>query len=352
VKLYDLRENMAIYGRAFLAQTLYLIDSDDPRIQTLLSDFTNAAILSSTGTHWEEGEDDYWNWNTDTRTTAIILGAMSKLDKKNPLNANAARWLMSNRTDGHWLSTQETAWTLMGLTDWMAASGELKADYAYAVTFNGDPVGDGQADQETIFQTKQLRIDIKEMLKDEVNRLAISRDAGPGNLYYTAFLDVSLPVDQVPALERGILVRRDYFLLDDYSRPVNQAKQGDLVLVRLTIVAPHTLHYVVVDDPLPAGLEAVDQSLETSQQGVVPNQFKWDDLVYKGWGWWLFDHIQYHDERVELSATELSPGTYVVSYLARASTSGKFQVVPPTAQEFYFPDVYGRGEGSQFEVLP
>ena len=352
VKLYDLRENMAIYGRAFLAQTLYLIDSDDPRIQTLLSDFTNAAILSSTGTHWEEGEDDYWNWNTDTRTTAIILGAMSKLDKKNPLNANAARWLMSNRTDGHWLSTQETAWTLMGLTDWMAASGELKADYAYAVTFNGDPVGDGQADQETIFQTNQLRIDISEMLKDEVNRLAISRDAGPGNLYYTAFLDVSLPVDQVPALERGILVQRDYFLLDDYSRPVNQAKQGDLVLVRLTIVAPHTLHYVVVDDPLPAGLEAVDQSLETSQQGVVPNQFKWDDLVYKGWGWWLFDHIQYHDERVELSATELSPGTYVVSYLARASTSGKFQVVPPTAQEFYFPDVYGRGEGSQFEVLP
>ena len=133
---------------------------------------------------------------------------------------------------------------------------------------------------------------------------------------------------------------------------MTQAKQGDLVLVRLTIVAPHTLHYVVVNDALPAGLEAVDQSLETNQQSAQPNQFKWDDLIYKGWGWWLFDHIQYHDERVELSATELPPGTYVYSYLARASTIGKFQVVPPIAQEFYFPDVYGRGAGSMFEVLP
>ncbi len=352
VKLYDQRENMAYYARAFLAQTLYRIDTDDPRLQTLLSDFANAAILSSTGTHWEEKEVDYWNWNTDTRTTAIILDAMSKLDKTNPLNANAARWLMSSRTEGHWMGTQETAWTIMGLTDWMVASGELSADFTYGVAFNDKPVGEGQANQDTLLQTNQLRIDISEMLKDEVNRLVISREAGPGNLYYTAFLNVELPVDQLSAMDGGVLVKRDYFLVDDPSIPVTQVEQGQLVLVRLTVVAPHTLHYVVVNDPLPAGLEAVDQTLETNQQGVAPNQLKWDDLVYKGWGWWLFDHIQYHDERVELSAAELPPGTYVYSYLARASTIGSFQVVPPTAHEFYFPDVYGRGAGSRFEVLP
>jgi hypothetical protein len=71
---------------------------------------------------------------------------MSELDKGNPLNANAARWLMSNRTNGHWYSTQETAWTLIGLTNWMLASGELNADYSYAVTFNGIRWG-GQANR-------------------------------------------------------------------------------------------------------------------------------------------------------------------------------------------------------------
>jgi hypothetical protein len=352
VKLYDERQSLALYAKAFLAKTLFLIDPADPRIETLLSDFNSAAVLSSSGTHWEEEEQDYWNWNTDTRTTAIILGALSKLDAENPLNANAARWLMSNRSNGHWSGTQETAWTLMGLTDWMTASGELNADYAYAVAFNGNTIAKGEANRSNLTETKQLQIDISEMLRDEINRLAISKDEGSGNLYYTAFLDVSLPVNQVSALERGIQVQRDYFLQEDPSSPVTQVKEGDLVLVRLTIIAPSTLHYVVVNDPLPAGLTAVDQSLETSQQAVAPNQYRWDDLVYKGWGWWLFDHIQYHDERVELSATELPSGTYVYTYLARASTPGKFQVIPPTAQEFYFPDVYGRGAGSQFEVLP
>jgi hypothetical protein len=33
-------------------------------------------------------------------------------------------------------------------------------------------------------------------------------------------------------------------------------------------------------------------------------------------------------------------------------TAGVFQVIPPTAQEFYFPEVYGRGDGSIFTVKP
>ncbi|MBE9508962.1 MAG: alpha-2-macroglobulin, partial [Chloroflexi bacterium] len=52
--LYDRREKLSHYGRAFLALTLGLIDENDDRITTLLSDIQNAAILSATGAHWEE----------------------------------------------------------------------------------------------------------------------------------------------------------------------------------------------------------------------------------------------------------------------------------------------------------
>jgi uncharacterized protein YfaS (alpha-2-macroglobulin family) len=58
------------------------------------------------------------------------------------------------------------------------------------------------------------------------------------------------------------------------------------------------------------------------------------------------------DEKVVLSAEYLPSGTYVFTYLARASTAGTFQVIPVTAQEFYFPDVAGRGDGSVFVVKP
>jgi alpha-2-macroglobulin len=351
VQLYDQRQRMGVYALAFLTQALYWIDDTDPRLKTLLSDLSSLAIVSASGTHWEEKEIDRWNWNTDTRTTAIVLATLSLIDPSNPINANAARWLMSHRTEGHWQGTQETAWTLMALTHWMVASGELEADYEYAVALNGEEQGSGVANNETLRQTQEMVVNIQDMLQDELNRLAFARSAGPGNLYYTAHLNVALPVEQVQALDQGIVVSRSYYRLDDTETPVTQAKQGEQLLVRLTIVASHALHYVIVEDPLPAGLEAVDQSLSTSPQSVeVPQAYGWEDVFWRGWGWWLFNHIEYRDEKVVLSSDFLPAGTYIYTYLARAGTPGVFRTIPITAQEFYFPEVYGRGDGSLFTV--
>ena len=50
------------------------------RVKTLLSDLHSAAILSATGAHWEEEWVDCWAMNTDTRTTAIVVAALSRLD--------------------------------------------------------------------------------------------------------------------------------------------------------------------------------------------------------------------------------------------------------------------------------
>jgi uncharacterized protein YfaS (alpha-2-macroglobulin family) len=274
------------------------------------------------------------------------------------LNANAVRWLMSHRTDGHWQGTQETAWTLMALTNWMAISGELDPNYHWGVALNGETLISGTAEPASLRETQTLQVDIQQLLRDEANRLAVARDEGRGNLYYTAFLDLALPVDQVQSLDQGIVVSRSYYpvsTLEEEERfqfPISEVQQGDLVLVRMTLVAPAALHYVVVDDPLPAGLEAVDQSLKTSPQTSIPADYRWEDMFANGWGWWYFNHVQLRDEKVVLSADYLPAGTYVYTYLARATTPGAFQVIPTVAQEFYFPDVYGRGEGSLFTVRP
>jgi uncharacterized protein YfaS (alpha-2-macroglobulin family) len=359
VQLFEQRQNMALYARAFLARTFYIIDETDPRVQTLLSDFASLAINSATGSHWEEEVQDYYNWNTDTRTTAIVLSTLSLLDTNNPLNANAVRWLMSHRTNGHWRGTQETAWSLMALTNWMEASGELLADYQYAVALNGERLGGGVADESSLRRTHLMQVDIVNMLKDQANRLAIARDEGPGNLYYTTHMELSLPVEELPALDQGIILSRSYYRYESSdadlseAEPVSEAEVGDLLLVRLTLVAPNALHYVMVEDPLPAGLEAVDQSLEISPENMqVPRTYSWKDIFRRGWGWWRFEHTQLRDEKVVLSASYLPAGTYIYTYLVRAGTAGTFSVIPPTAQEFYFPEVYGRGEGMTFVVQP
>ncbi len=204
-----------------------------------------------------------------------------------------------------------------------------------------------------------MQADVADMLTDQMNRLAFARDDGPGNLYYTAHLNVSLPVDEVPALDQGIIVSRSYYPFDSAetslsnAKPVTQAAQGDLLLVRLTLVAPTALHYVLIEDPLPAGLEAIDQSLEITPQNLeFPLSYSWEDMFSHGWGWWYFDYTQLRDEKVVLSASYLPAGTYIYTYLARASTVGSFNVIPTTAMEFYFPEVNGRAEGGTFVVHP
>ncbi len=142
--LYDSRDRLSYYAQALLALTFHTIDpTDTSRSDVLLSDLVNAAATSATGVHWNEDQLDYWNWNTDTRTTAMALEAFVTLQPQSDLIPNIVRYLMTQRQADAWETTQETAWSVMALTDWMVASGELQPNYSYEVQFNGETLAQG-----------------------------------------------------------------------------------------------------------------------------------------------------------------------------------------------------------------
>jgi hypothetical protein len=280
---------------------------------------------------------------------------------------------MSARKEGHWRTTQATAWSLMGLIAYMRASGELQGDFSYNVYLNGELRLEGEVSEATIDEGQQLQIAIAQLLVDEGNRLIIEREpgdmvdqTGEGQLYYTAHLRYFLPVEQVQALDRGITVLRQYTSVNDTDNtlgkvsdrsPLDQAQVGDLIRVKLTLIAPSDLHYVVVEDPLPAGCEAVDLGLKTtSVVGERPSlrnvTAERENVWFRrfGWGWWWFSHSEMRDEKVVLFATYLPRGTYEYTYVMRASVPGTYHVIPGTAYQMYFPEVFGRSDGGTFTV--
>jgi uncharacterized protein YfaS (alpha-2-macroglobulin family) len=358
--LYQEKDLLSHYGKAYLGLAYGILEgSGSDRIDTLLADISGEAILSATGAHWEESEEDWWNWNTDTRSTAIILDLLARFDSANDLAPNVVRWLMVARTAGHWETTQETAWSLIALSDWMVATGELQAGYQYEVAFNGQRLVEGQADSESIRETVELQIAVADMLQDQVNQLSIGRSAGPGRLYYTAHLETYVPVADVDPIGRGVIVAREYTAADcdperETCERISSIGVGDAVRVKLTIVVPNDRYYVVVEDPLPAGAEAVDQNLLTSSTLDQTGGLQPADQAYRWgyWGWWWFNQTQVRDEKVVLFAEYLPAGTYEYTYIMRASLAGQYQVMPATAREFYFPEVFGRSEGSIFVVEP
>ena len=367
VVLFEHRDTLDAFGKAFLALALALLQpDDDTRVRTLLADITGAAILSASGAHWEEAEVDYYAMNTDTRSTAIILAALARLDRNNPLAAQAVRWLMSARREGFWETTQENAWAIIALTDWMKVTGELQGRYDWRVWINDQLLGQGSVTPENLTETQQLQIEVARLLAEAVNRVVVERSApagqatGTGRLYYSMYLRLFEPVEEVKAHNRGILVSRRYTLARcDVTRErcpaIERAKVGDVIRVQLTLIAPNDLHYVVVEDPFPAGAEGLDQSLKTtSVVGQAPQLRRTDRRNPWGgeYGWWWFSHSEMRDEKAVLFATYLPRGSYEYTYLIRASLPGEFHVIPTHAYQMYFPEVFGRTDGMRFTIVP
>ncbi|HEX8848866.1 MAG TPA: alpha-2-macroglobulin family protein [Gemmatimonadaceae bacterium] len=166
--------------------------------------------------------------------------------------------------------------------------------------------------------------------------------------------------------DHGVQVERWYERYDTHA-PTTSVVEGELVRVKLRITIPADREFLVVDDALPAGLEAVDLSLRTAAlfpgPGTAQRAASYDseeerenDDIQWGYGmwdsgWWSpFDYRELRDDRVVYFATRLWKGTYTATYVARATTPGVFVRPPTHAEEMYNPAVFGRSDGGTFTV--
>lgn len=357
--LFEARAQLDVTGRAYLALALGLKDPADPRVATLLEDLRADAAITARGAHWESVDTAYWG--TSTRATAVALDALARLAPDDPLIPQATRWLMIARSADRWETTQETAWSIIALTDVMLATGELQADYAWGAAVNTEPRGEGQVTPENLREPVEVTIPVGELLREWPNAVEISRGEGNGTLYYSANLAIYRPVEQLEAESRGITVQRQYCAVSNTldtlgwnenfgdCTPVTSAQPGDLVEVRLTLTLPRMRNYLVVEDFYPAGMEPVDPTLNTEVQEGLEAETRQIDTG-DTWWWPTFDHQELRDERAVFYARWLAAGTYEVRYFLRAAIPGEYRVLPATASEMYFPDVRGRSAGELFTV--
>jgi uncharacterized protein YfaS (alpha-2-macroglobulin family) len=348
--LYDRRADLGPTARAYLAQALAAIDPGDGRVGGLLAELTNQAVVSATGSHWEESNPAVQTWimGTDVRTTAGVLDALVRLRPDQPLVTSAVRWLMAaRRDDGAWESTHDSAMSLLALTDYLSVSGELaptssqaQSGFTWQVGVNDVPRQNGSvSDTASRVAASQLVVPVPE-LKIGANHVDVLRSIGAGRLYYTLQLKTFSQAEDMPFVSHGLSVAREYLA----PTPVHA---GDMVQVRLTVVAPADLHDVVIEDPLPAGLEPIDTRLKTTSLAAA-------DAVRAAQspGWQPWSHVDVRSDHVAIFATYLARGAHQYVYLARASLPGEYRVLPTTGHEQYFPEVNARADGRRFSVLP
>ena len=360
--IYGARDQLGVTGSSYLALAFGTVDAADRRVTTLLDELRGDAEITATGAHWSD--TDLASWATDTRATAVALDALVRMAPGDPLTIQAARWLLLVRRGDHWRTTQESAWSLMALTDYMAATGDLAAEYDWGVALNGVSVLEGEITPEELGASEELSLGIASdptagLVRGRSNALEIARSEGAGNLYYTAHLSLYQPVEEVAAADRGLIVQREYCEplaeekgVPEACTPVASVAPGELVEVRLTLILPESRHHLILEDPYPAGLEPVDPTLLTESQHLAgPGEVKPEPLSRWAWWWEAFPYRELRDERAVFFAESLASGTYQVRYLLRAALPGTYRVLPAVASEMYFPEVWGRTAGDTFQVV-
>jgi uncharacterized protein YfaS (alpha-2-macroglobulin family) len=109
----------------------------------------------------------------------------------------------------------------------------------------------------------------------------------------------------------------------------NSIQAGQLVRVELTITFEQGASFLIIEDPLPGGLEALNESLNTTTHAAsAEGCYDYDCEPVYYWEEYGYNNKEIHPDRVTFFITEVSPGTITITYLARATHSGTFVALP------------------------
>ncbi len=355
--LLEQRTRLNPWAQALLALTVQ--DSDPELMRTVLSDLESTAVRSATGVHWSDQEQTYRNFASPLSNTAMVVYALAELDPASTALTDALRYIISNRrANGGWASSFDTGWILASLTRAALATGDLQASFDYSATLNSTPLASGSAQGMNTITPAHAEVAVSQ-LAAAGNILEFSRGEGSGRLYYKANLTIGQPVEDVPALESGFSIQREYYLESDACTPeacepvatVDLNGGSPVVKAVLTLTVPEDSYYLMVEDFIPAGAEIVDLQLNTAPavfEGIT--SLPVDGPMADGWGWWYFNQPTIYRDHLRWTGSYVPAGTYVLSYRLQVSQPGEYRVLPAHAFEYYFPEVEGHSSGAVFTI--
>jgi hypothetical protein len=295
--------------------------------------------------HFVTSYDDgaYLLLASERRTDGVLLEALIGSEPKSDLIPKLVKGLLEHRKAGRWSSTQENAFVLVALDRYFNTYEKTTPDFV-ARAWLGSTYAGGNSFKGYSTDKHQLDVPMKELRKGSAKKDFVLSKEGAGRLYYRIGLNYAPSDLLLKPADYGFRVSRKYESIDhpdDVKQDKDGAwhiKAGARVRVTLEMVAQGRRYHVALVDPLPAGLEAENPALATTQTAPTSTGDDW----YRWWSYYWFEHQNLRDERVEAFTSLLWGGVYHYSYTARATTPGTFVVSPTKAEEMYSPETFGR----------
>lgn len=349
LKLAKNRLRKPLFARSLLLATLAASQSRKHKakvrkrvakaIGDLADELGNSLRIDGTTAHAEENLG--WGYqvmmHSNDRTTAMVLLALLNAKPKHVMILRLVRWFLQGRKQARFRNTQEAAWAVMAMWDYARILEKEVPDFEAGIWLGNKRI------LKAIFKGRSVKPQLRKLKMRDIMRIAGSAarslliaKRGKGTLYYVARLRYArLHLPSKPR-DRGFRVHKKVEVLSMAGVPLKSQRPprlGDTVLVTLKVKTTVARRYVVVDDPLPAGLEAIDSSLATASRNLGASLWGLRSTWY--------DHREIRDDRVVFFRDLVQPSTLTFRYLARVSTPGRFISPPTKAEEMYNPEIFG-----------
>ncbi|MDD5641118.1 MAG: MG2 domain-containing protein [Syntrophales bacterium] len=276
------------------------------------------------------------------RTPALALLAAEAVMPQDPLTARTAAALLGGLgQQGIWTSTSDTGWALVAL-----------GQHFIKAKFKGEPgkVKVSQPQGPTYELTldpkrpQTLTLDAAALLK----KPAVNLEGEPGRSWMYQLELIFPRLDLAPTgAAHGFKVTRTIANTDGSK----EIRVGDLVKVTVQVEpTTSTTRYVVIDDPLPAGLVAVNPVFQT-EEPTPDAEDRFDYFSPEGLMRFRPNHLEMREDRVLAFRNWVYAGPQVFEYYARAVCQGAFVVPATKVSAMYAPLTYGCTAKGEITIL-
>ena len=363
---------MSLFGKTYFVQAAMNVEGAGNFASEVSKLILSHANQSGGKFTFNEQLDDSYSriLSTPLRENCAILSAFTELGERKDSKGlvgdipyKLVRMITQARgSRTHWENTQENVFCLNGLIDYAKVYEKVRPNMEVTVSLDDKQFGDTKfssvKDAPVTFVKNIEENDPGRSAKATINR------SGDGRLYYATRLSFA-PLDEHSSYTNsGIEIRREYSVERDGKwellKSPSELKQSDLVRVDIFLSLPSARNFVVVDDPIPGGLEPVNRDLATASivdadKGKFEAAggswwFKYSDWISYNVSRWSFYHKELRHDSARFYSDYLPAGNYHLSYTAQAIAPGDFVIMPIHAEEMYDPDVYGKGVPEQLKV--
>lgn len=335
--LYTQRTGLPLPAVAYLLKAAVVSGRGEDIRHALAQEILNHISYTPTTVYFTSS-DMPWLHGSAVVTTALSLEALLQSNEPFGQAARAVTWLLTQRNaQGHWNNTVENAAVLSALNTYEKTVESQTPDFTAQVSL-GDTTALTAQFQGRSTEEKTTSLPFSTVYNNGNETRVTFAKNGPGMLYYT-LTQTYLPEEYTTPVNAGFEVSRRITAED--GTEVQTLQAGKRYYVTLTVNTASARHFVVAEDFIPAGVEAVNTDLATSQMPVSDGPLAADSP---------FGRLARYEGRVAAFADYLPAGTHTFTYMINAMTDGTFAYPSAWVSLMYEPAVFGRNATSQIVI--